>query len=609
MPNANLDEALARARAHLAFLYGDDVAARTLPALEAAIARTRAALADRPAPPELTERDALLITYGDSVRSPGEAPLRTLERFLREQLGDLVSGVHILPFYPFTSDDGFSVVDYRAIDPALGEWADVERLAQGRRVMFDAVINHISQASEWFQGFLRGEEPYDGYFIVADPEWDLRAVVRPRTLPLLTEVETAHGPRHVWTTFSTDQIDLNYANPDVLVAMADLLLFYAERGASLIRLDAIAYLWKEPGTPSIHLPQTHAVVKLLRAVLDAAAPHVLLITETNVPHADNISYFGERLPETGRSDEAQLVYQFPLAPLVLHAFASGSAALLSQWAAGLGDVPGSFFNFLASHDGIGVLPALGLLEPEEVAQLAERTLAHGGRVSYRSLPDGSESAYELNITFYDALNDPAQPEPETDVARFLASQAIMLSLAGLPGIYFQSLFGARSCRACFETTGRARSLNREKFDYDALRQELTQPDNRAARVFAGYSRLLRARGSHPAFHPATPQEVLEVEPGVFGLLRRPQGWPQADPNALLCLINVTSGERSIYITLDDEAPRVWTDLLSGEEYAFHYGALTPTLAPYQVLWLAAQPETAHRFAAPSPYGIHPTDSE
>lgn len=582
----------------LAFLYGEETAAESLPALEAAIERTRRALAARPPAPPLDERDALLITYGDSVRSPGEPPLRTLGRFLDEQLGDLITGVHILPFYPYTSDDGFSVVDYRAIDPALGDWGDVEAIGGTRRVMFDAVINHVSQESAWYKAYLRGEEPYAGYFIEADPAWDLSQTVRPRTLPLLTPVETARGPRQIWTTFSTDQIDLNFANPRVLVEIADLLLFYAERGAGLIRLDAIAYLWKEPGTRSIHLAQTHAVVKLLRAVLDAAAPHVLLITETNVPHTDNISYFGSPLPEMAaegplpRSDEAQLVYQFPLAPLLLHTLASGDATVLTEWAASLGDVPGSFFNFTASHDGIGVLPALGLLTPEEVGALAERTLAHGGRISYRALPDGSQTPYELNITFYDALNDPARPNLETDVARFLASQAIMLALAGLPGIYFQSLFGARNCYACLEATGRARSINREKFDYDSLRLELADPGSRAHRVFDGYRRLLRARQNHPAFHPAVRQDVLELGPGLFGLLRRLPGWPHDERRALLCLVNVSGMPQNAYVTLDDGAARAWTDLLSGARLTFDYGALTPTLAPYQVLWLAAEEDPA-----------------
>jgi sucrose phosphorylase len=579
-------------RVLLTFLYGEADALALLPRLEAAIDRTRHRLATatvrQSLDAALTQEDALLIAYGDSVRSAGDSPLRGLARFLDENMAGLLSGVHILPFYPSTSDDGFSVADYRAVDPALGGWQDVEALADKHKVMFDAVINHISRASEWFQGYLRGEAPYTDYFISADAEWDLREVVRPRTLPLLTPVESALGPRLVWTTFSDDQIDLNFANPQLLFEIADLLLFYAERGASLVRLDAIAYLWKEVGTRSIHLPQTHAVVKLLRAVLDAAAPHVLLITETNVPHGDNISYFGAPLPDGTRSDEAQLVYQFPLPPLILHTLATGDSTALSRWAAQLEPPLGAFFNFTASHDGIGVLPALGLLTPEEVEQLAQRTLAHGGLISYRALSDGTQTAYELNTTWYDALNDPAQPNDDTDIARFLASQAIMLSLAGLPGIYMQSLVGARNCRPCYEETGRARSLNREKFDLDALATELAQPESRTARVFAGYRRLLAARRSHAAFHPTAPQQLLEVGSHLVALARRPVEAAEDAPPTLLCVIEVAGAPAMATLPVGADAATHWRDLLSDGEAVAGDGRLHVALEPYQVRWLVAQ---------------------
>lgn len=571
-----------RMRGYLALLYGEGRA----PAVLARLLRLAAAhRRDHPARPaaevteRLTERDALLITYGDSIRRADERPLQTLAAFAREHLGELVNGIHILPFYPWSSDDGFSVIDYRALDPALGTWEDVAALGRSRRLMFDAVINHVSQHSAWFQGFLRGEEPYTGYFIAAEPDWDLSRVARPRTLPLLTPVETARGARQVWTTFSTDQIDLNYANPDVLIEIAALLLFYAAQGASLIRLDAIAYMWKEPGTSCIHLPQTHAIIKLLRALLDLAAPHVLLITETNVPHADNISYFGAPLPGSDRTDEAQLVYQFPLAPLILHTFGVGDASALSAWAAGLGDAPGLFFNFIASHDGIGVMPARGLIAPEEVEALVQRTLAHGGRVSYRNNPDGTQSPYELNVTLYDALNDPEQPDLEQDAARFMAAEAIMLALAGVPGVYVHSLFGSRNCHACFEETGRARSLNRAKLDYGALQAELADPGSRAARVFAAHRLLLARRAAEPAFHPRAPQRVLDLHPAIFALLRtRRDG-----SGAVLCLTNVGAREQSV--TLPAElAGRGLRDLVAGNERTGE----TVTLRPYQCAWLATE---------------------
>jgi sucrose phosphorylase len=451
--------------------------------------------------------------------------------------------------------------------------------------MFDAVINHISRQSAWFQAFLAGQAPYTDYFIVVDPGTDVSDVVRPRATPLLTPVESGQGTRHVWTTFSADQIDLNYANPRVLLEMVDLLLFYVEHGADIIRLDAIAYLWKEIGTPCIHLPQTHRVVKLFRAVLDAVAPGVLLITETNVPHEENISYFGDPLPGTDETDEAQIVYQFPLAPLVLHAFRTGDARRLTEWAATLTtpSPAATFFNFIASHDGIGVMPARGLLDDDEIQALVERTLAHGGQVSYRANPDGSRSVYELNITLFDALNDPRAPQPELDVRLFLASQVIMLSLAGVPGIYVHSLFGSRNCHECVARTGRARSINREKFRRQTLDAELADPESLKSRVFRQYVELLRLRGAHAAFHPSGGQRVLRLRDAVFSLARTaPDG-----RETVLCLVNVSPDRQVVHVDLATLGLPLaaWRDIISGETYGVTGGRLSIPVAGYQALWL------------------------
>jgi sucrose phosphorylase len=410
-------------------------------------------------------------------------------------------------------------------------------------------------------------------------------VVRPRTLPLLTEVETARGRRRVWTTFSDDQIDLNYTDARVLLETISLLLFYVEKGASILRLDAIAYLWKESGTPCIHLPQTHVVIKILRAVLDLVAPDVLLITETNVSHDQNISYFGDRLIETSRTDEAQLVYQFPLAPLVLHTFACADASRLSEWATTL-DAPGMFFNFIASHDGIGILPARGILSDEQIQSLVHRTLRHGGQVSYKSNPDGTQSPYELNIALYDALNDPARENFCEDVDRFLASQAIMLSLAGVPGIYIHSLLGSRNCRCCAEQTGHARSINREKFDVDVLKRRLSQPESREAQILSRYRKLLNVRRAQSAFHPLAPQDVLVKDPRIFSIVRRSLDGEQT----ILCLANVTPGP--VRVCLDTQLNGLsshssWQDLIGGQTYVATSSNLDINLKRYQFCWLSA----------------------
>ncbi|MEJ2751774.1 MAG: alpha-amylase family glycosyl hydrolase [Candidatus Promineifilaceae bacterium] len=559
--------------AHLQFLYGEERAAEICERLERIVTRRKVGIDARGAGKTemFSQRDAILITYGDMVRADGERPLQTLHEFLSAAVGDSVNTVHLLPFFPYSSDDGFSVIDYRQVDPALGNWSDIAVLEGTYLLMFDAVVNHVSAQSDWFKRFLQGEPPYDEYFIVVDGDAGLEDVFRPRALPLLSEVETANGRKSVWTTFSADQIDLNFANPDVLLAVIDTLLFYVEKGADLIRLDAIAYIWKEMGSPCIHLPQTHRIIQLMRSVLDIAAPHVLLITETNVPHEDNVSYFGDGY------NEAQMVYNFSLPPLTLHAFHKGNAETLSAWAKTL-ELPSqqtSFFNFLASHDGIGLTPARGLISDEEVREIAERVEALGGYVSYRSNPDGSQSPYELNISYIDALGDPDKEEPDATVARrFMAAQAIMLALRGVPGIYFHSLFGSRSWHEGVEQSGQKRRINRQKLSKGVLQAELANENSLRHLILPSYLRLLQARRSEPAFHPNGGQNIVDLDRAVFAIERvSPDG-----RSSILCLQNVSSEERQIRLPLGFATAE---DILSGQ--AMRSPQLT--LQPYQIFWL------------------------
>ncbi len=568
----------------LVFLYGPDRGQTCFQQLMSRLDdfRTRhPALSAEPVAPHerFTERDAVLITYGDSLRAEGEAPLRTLHRFLKARLMGVISTVHILPFFPYSSDDGFSVIDYLAVNPDLGTWDDIARLRGDFKLMFDAVINHISAHSAWFQGFVSGDPTYRDFFITVDPTTDLSSVVRPRTLPLLTPVQTAEGVRHVWTTFSADQIDLNYANPAVLLRIVDVLLFYVAQGADLIRLDAIAYLWKRVGTPCIHLPETHAVVRLFRDILDYVAPAVALITETNVPHKENVSYFGDG------TDEAQLVYQFALPPLLAHTFATGDASALSRWAAGLEKLSDqtSYFNFTASHDGIGVRPVEGILTPDEIAALVERARAHGGDVSYKTNSDGSRSPYELNINYFDMLSDPQGDEPlALQARRFLAAQAIQLAFVGVPGIYIHSLLGSRNWYEGVTRTGILRAINREKLAYDEVEAALSDPTSLRSLVFYPYRELLIRRAAQRAFHPNGPQQVLTLHPAVFALLRTS---PQGDEQ-VLALTNVSGEPVTVDLSgvaLDDV--RAFHDVLSGRQVS---AGEALRLEPYDVLWLKAE---------------------
>ena len=554
-----------RIRQRLEFVYGATQAPVIATAIDTLCAKYTGQIKPRPA--GWSERDAFLITYGDSILGV-DSPLQTLHQFLKAEVGDLLSFVHLLPFYPFTSDDGFSVVDFRTVRTDLGTWHDVTRMAEDYRLVFDGVINHVSAASEYVQGFCAGDPRYADFCIALDPATDTSKVLRTRNLPLLHDYPTKAGMQWLWTTFSRDQVDLNYRNPQVLLEILDVLLFYAQHGAAMVRLDAIPYMWKELGTSCAHLPQTHALIKLIRDVYDAVAPHVLLLTETNVPHRENVVYFGDR------GDEAQMIYNFTLAPLILWSLHKGNAAVLTEWARGLEFVGdrATFLNITATHDGIGVRPTEGILSYAERMELVQLAKDHGGDVTGKRNSDGSIAPYEINVNYFDAVNDPRAAEPvDVQVQRFLLSQAIPLCLLGMPGIYLHSLLGSRNDYEGVQRTGRARSINREQLQLPRLRAELAEPTSLRARVFRAYRKLLQLRAGQSAFHPNARQEILDLGPAVLAVRRHNLQTGQT----ITAVHNVTT--RSVTVNV----PEARVDLLTGEQFT-----TAPVLfAPYQVRWL------------------------
>lgn len=530
----------------------------------------------------LDHTDAFVITYGDQFRSSNELPLQTLKRFADSFLQDVVNGIHILPFFPYSSDDGFSIIDYRQVHPEWGGWEQIDAIGASYRLAADLVLNHCSAKSEWFTRFLEGDERYRDYFITASPVTDLSMIVRPRALPLLSKFETVRGEEHVWTTFSSDQVDLNFRNPDVLIEMVDIFLFYLQHHVQMVRMDAIAYVWKEIGHPSIHHPKTHAIVQLFRAIVDEIAPRTVLLTETNVPHNDNISYFGDG------GDEAHMVYQFPLPPLVLDAFLRQDVGKLSRWASSITrpSEAVTFFNFLASHDGIGVLPAHGILDSYELENMIEQVKRRGGRVSYKSTPQG-DIPYELNINYFDAIAE-KELDKESRAAKFLASQAIMLSLAGVPGIYIHSLIGSGNFIEGIERTGMNRTINREKLRYESVVEELASETSPRSLVYSGYVTLLKARRRSRAFHPAGEQTLLDGGKSLFVIVRISPDTSEQ----VLCIINVGGQKETFYANgssvLTPFSEKGCIDLLSGARFDVATVKKGITLSPFQVLFLSIQ---------------------
>jgi len=542
------------------------------------------ASAENQGAPTWSEKDQWVICYGDSIVNEGTPPLAVLDTFLQRYLGDTISGVHVLPFFPWSSDDGFSVIHYREVNSELGEWAHIQTLASHYDLMADLVLNHVSRESLWFVDYLTGSLPGRDYFIEVDADTDVSQVTRPRSSPLLVPISTRRGTRHVWATFSEDQIDLNFENPDVLLEFVGILLFYLQQGVRIIRLDAVAFLWKRLGTSCIHLPETHTVVRLLRAIVDEIAPGTLLITETNVPHAENISYFGlERLAK-GAPDEAHMVYQFALPPLLLHTLTRGEATTIQTWLNSLPVLPEqcTYLNFTASHDGIGVRPLEGLLPDHERDALLELMHRFGGFVSMRSNPDGSDTPYEINITWFEAMRGTRRGPDPWQIARFLCSQAIMLSLQGIPALYIHTLTGTLNDVEGVERSGRLRSINRRRWQLEELALLLESPSTPTHDVFHALHRLLEQRRQEPCFHPNAPQRVLETPPELLAIERG----PLRNGRRLLALYNVTDGKFDLAHA---------GDALNQALTQHHWQPLDPltahheeTLPPYAVRWLAAE---------------------
>lgn len=533
------------------------------------------------------ERDVILITYGDNIRLEEEKPLQTLYEFLKLHLKDCFNSIHILPYFPYSSDDGFAVIDYKMVDPNLGDWSDIERISQDFHLMTDLVINHVSRENLWFIDYLSQVSPYCDYFIELPQETDVSSVVRPRSTPLLVPAHTHQGLKYVWATFSEDQIDVNFENPDVLFEFIKIILLYISKGSRFIRLDAVAFLWKKSGTRCINLRETHEVVKLLRDIVDVVAHGTVIITETNVPNGENLTYFGN-------SDEAHMVYQFTLPPLLLHAMYHGNSTYLSRWSL---DMPRpqnncTYLNFLASHDGIGLRPAEGILPESEVASLVDAMHQYGGFVSMRTNNDGTETPYEINIALFNALSGTHLGEDQWQVQRFICAHCIIMSLQGIPAIYIHSMTATPNDHHGVEQTERTRSINRHKWNYRELMERLDNPRTPNAETFHELKRLLKIRRKQAAFHPDADQETLFINEAFFAFWRISKDTEQY----VLVVSNITPDPQVLNFPSHPATNRsgtLWRDLIG--RTTFDQSNAELTLHPYQTVWL----ESLDLPAAPS----------
>ena len=520
------------------------------------------------------ETDSLVITYGDSVLLDDEKPLRTLNRFLDKYCRSSISGVHILPFYPFTSDDGFSVLDYSSVNESLGDWEDINAIANNYSLMADLVVNHCSARSPWFENFIKGRDPGRGFFYTASPDDDLSTVVRPRTNDLLREVETSEGTQYVWCTFSHDQVDLNFRNPAVLKQFVSIIKQYLDNGIRIFRLDAIAFLWKEIGTNCLNLEQTHEMVRLFRTLIEQAQHDAIIITETNIPNRENLEYFGN-------ADEAHCVYNFSLPPLLVNTLVTGSCGYLKQWMMSMPPARNgtAYFNFVASHDGIGLRPAEGLLSDAEINSLVKTMQGFGGHVSWRALDDGNSKPYEINIALIDALQGTVRGADDLGLQRFVCAHAIMLALEGIPAIYIHSLVGTHNDHQRVENSGHNRAINRHQWNYTKLEEALADQNSSHYIVYNQLKQLLKIRRQQSAFHPNATQFTLHLGDQLFGFWRQSLDRQQS----LFCISNISDQGQTLTLAdinlIDNEQ---WHDLISGQPCSGGNGI---EMEPYQTVWI------------------------
>ncbi|MBT8036985.1 MAG: alpha-amylase [Verrucomicrobiae bacterium] len=561
---------------HVQSIYGEKTHHITDDIFDAASLTGKAIISNN-IPNKWNQEDVIAITYADSIKCKGERPLVTTHKFFKSKLKHHINNIHILPFCPYSSDDGFSIIDYTEVHPEYGTWEDVQAFQSDFRIMADLVLNHCSRESTWFKNYCEDKSPGKGYFIDGKRFNDLSKVIRPRSSPLLHKLQTVSGEKEVWCTFSHDQVDLDYSNPEVLLDIIRIIRLYIEKGISIFRLDAVAFLWKEDGTNCVHRPQTHEIIKLLRLVIENLDPSAIIITETNVPNKENLSYFGN-------DNEAHLIYNFSLPPLMLHALLSGNCKHLNKWIMSMPPARHgrAYLNFIASHDGIGLRPAEGLLSEEEQESLVTTLRTFGGEISMRSAPDGEVKPYEANISLYSAMAGTITGgKDEWQAQRFLCAHTIILALEGLPAIYIHSLLGTENDHQGMAETGQARSINRHKWDAQELDAALSNKELHHQKVFEEMKRIIAIRRKQEAFHPNATQYTLHFGNQIFAFWRE-----STDRNqSIFALHNISSSPQTIPIVeLNLIATEVWHDLLSGTCYSNKDTSID--LPPYGCVWIS-----------------------
>lgn len=564
----------------LSFLYGKKEAPYIYKRLEKLIKKYSRKIKNENSKKYFDEKDVVLITYGDNIIKGRNHPLKTLSLFLNQNLKSLINTVHIIGLFLYSSDRGFSIIDYKKINPRLGDLKDLKCIKENFKIMVDFVCNHMSSKGQWFKKFSKGNAKYKDFFISFDekPEKEkMEKVFRPRTSSLFIYRKIANKRKWLWRTFHHDQIDLNYKNPEVLLNMIDVFLFYLENGAEFIRLDAIAYIWKELETSCFLTKESHVFVQLLRKILDVLSPSNDLVAEINTGFKENIKYLGNG------KNEAQIIYNFPLPGLVLHAFYNKNSEKILNWL-GTVKLPSkktTLFNVLDCHDGISAVGLDDILNQKGIKNISKNVLKSGGVVGYKTHCQEKESPYEFNITWWNAINGNNKGSEDLKIKKYIATRALSFSLKGIPTIYFLGLFGIENCIMCFKKSGKNRDLNRRNFSERQINYFLENNDKKENKVFKETCKLLKIRNKEKAFHPAAHQKILKIKKSIFSIIRISTD----KKNKILVLINLTEKEKTIKLSQKKVSSKNLLDIISRERFKNKNRIFEIKMHPFQARWL------------------------
>ncbi len=522
---------------------------------------------------DISEKTTLVICYGDNINSNQKSSIQVFQNFFKKNLKKYFNAIHFLPFYPSSSDSGFAVKDHYKIEKRIGNWSDIKKISKNNHVMADIVINHSSARGLWFKNFLKKKRPGKDYFLTVNSKFNTSKVVRPRDHKLLKKIDIFRKSDYLWRTFSADQIDLDFKNPSVLLRFIKIMVHLVSNGVTIFRLDAIAYLWKKNGTNCINLKQTHEIVKLLRLISNLLNVETIIITETNLPEKENLSYFG-------KNDEANWIYNFSLPPLLIHAFLFENSSYLNKWSKKLPNAKfqNSYLNFIASHDGIGMRPTEGILNERSLNNFLKRLKKNGSKFSYRKVQNKSRKVYEANITVFDALKKSnTDPNGKFFLERYISAHAIMISFEGIPAIYFNSLFGKSNDEAKYVITGNNRDVNRYKWSYENITKKLKDKNSKQSIFYQNLVKLLEIKRKQKAFHPNAKRLNINLGSKIFCYERISLDKKQT----IICISNLST--KLQYIKINKNLIK-YRDLL-GRKIFFTFDKKIK-LDPCQTIWLS-----------------------